>query len=57
MITWEKLGEYDGLTVYKRIDEDGIVRVTAVEGYSELDDWLKANSPEVKETPETPEAE
>jgi len=57
MITWEILGDYEGQTVYKRIDEDGLVRVTAIQGYPELDEWLEANLQEVEETPETPEAE
>jgi hypothetical protein len=51
VITWEKLGEYDGLTVYKRIDEDGIVRVTAIKGYPELDEYLaslEATEPEAE---------
>ena len=40
MITWEILGEEDGQTIYKRIDEDGLVRVTAIKGYPELDEYL-----------------
>jgi hypothetical protein len=40
MITWEILSEQDGQTVYKRIDEDGLVRVTAIIGYPELDEYL-----------------
>jgi cobalamin biosynthesis Co2+ chelatase CbiK len=62
MITWEILGDNgDGVMVYKRIDEDGLVRVTAIKGYPELDEYLASleepNLPEVKETPETSEAE
>jgi len=41
MITWEILGEEDGQTIYKRIDEDGLVRVTAIRGYPELDEYLE----------------
>jgi hypothetical protein len=40
MITWEILGEQEGQTIYKRIDEDGLVRVTAIKGYPELDEYL-----------------
>jgi hypothetical protein len=38
----------DEATVYGRIDEDGLMRVTAIQGYAELDEWLAAgNVPEV----------
>jgi hypothetical protein len=62
MITWEILGEQEGETIYKRIDEDGLVRVTAIKGYPVLDEYLASlevepSLPEVIETPETPEAE
>jgi hypothetical protein len=40
MITWAELGENDGVMVYQRIDEDGLVRVTAVRGYAELEEYL-----------------
>jgi hypothetical protein len=40
MITWEELGEDEGVMVYQRIDEDGLVRVTAVRGYPELEEYL-----------------
>jgi hypothetical protein len=40
MITWEILSEQDDQTIYKRIDEDGLVRVTAIRGYPELDEYL-----------------
>jgi hypothetical protein len=40
MIRWEELDEDEGVTIYQRIDEDGLVRVTAVRGYPELDDYL-----------------
>jgi hypothetical protein len=40
MIRWEELGESDGVMIYQRIDEDGLVRVTAIRGYPELDEYL-----------------
>ena len=41
MIHWQELGEDEtGVMVYKRIDEDGLVRVTAIRGYPELDAYL-----------------
>jgi hypothetical protein len=40
MITWEELGEDGGVMIYQRIDQDGLVRVTAVRGYSELEEYL-----------------
>jgi len=40
MITWEILSQEHGKTIWKRIDDDGLVRVTAVEGYEELDEYL-----------------
>ncbi len=40
MIRWEELVESDGVMVYQRIDEDGRVRVTAVRGYPELEEYL-----------------
>jgi hypothetical protein len=40
MIRWEELYEDEGVMTYQRIDEDGLVRVTAVRGYPELDDYL-----------------
>jgi hypothetical protein len=51
MITWEILGEQEGQTIYKRIDEDGLVRVTAIKGYPELDEYLaslEATEPEAQ---------
>jgi hypothetical protein len=40
----------DEATVYGRIDEDGLMRVTAIEGYADLDEWLaEGNTPEVIE--------
>jgi len=48
MIRWEKFSEEDGFIVYQRIDEDGLVRVTAVRGYPELEEYLTlvADNPE-----------
>lgn len=40
MIRWEELGEDEGVMIYQRIDEDGLVRVTAVRGYPELEEYL-----------------
>jgi hypothetical protein len=45
MIRWEEIGEYEGIVIYKRIDEDGLVRVTAVKGYPELDAYLAQSLP------------
>jgi hypothetical protein len=40
--------------IYGRIDDDELMRVTAIEGYSELDDWLaEGNTPEDVTTDET----
>jgi hypothetical protein len=49
MITWEILEESMGQTIYKRVDEDGVVRLTAIIGYPELDKHLaslEATEPE-----------
>jgi hypothetical protein len=46
MSRWEELEEFDGEMVYKRIDEDGLVRVTAVRGYPELDAYLAESEPD-----------
>ena len=52
MITWEILGDNgEGEIIYKRIDEDGLVRVTAIKGYPELDEYLallESNKPEAE---------
>ena len=40
MIRWEEFGESEGVMVYQRIDEDGLVRVTAIKGHPELDEYL-----------------
>lgn len=40
MIHWEEFEESEGVMVYQRIDEDGLVRVTAIKGYPELDEYL-----------------
>jgi hypothetical protein len=52
---WVIIGQLDdGSNLYGRIDDDGLMRVTAIEGYSELDDWLaEGNTPEDVTTDET----
>ena len=43
-----------GGKLYGRIDSDGLMRVTAIEGYPELDEWLaEGNEPEDVTTDET----
>ena len=38
---WKELGDNgDGVMVYQRIDDDGKVRITAIKGYPELDEYL-----------------
>jgi len=38
---WEELGDFEeGEMVYQRVDHDGKVRITAVKGYPELDEYL-----------------
>jgi cobalamin biosynthesis Co2+ chelatase CbiK len=50
---WEIYGETeDGQTLYSKIDDDGLIRITAVEGYPELDEYLAS-----LETPASLEAE
>lgn len=50
MIHWKELFENSqGQMVYKKVDEDGLVRITAVPGYQELDEYLasiEATEPE-----------
>jgi hypothetical protein len=50
-MTWVIIGQLDdGANLYGRIDEDGLMRITAIEGYPELDEWLaEGNIPEVTE--------
>ena len=43
MIRWEELGKDENTMIYQRVDEDGLVRVTAVRGYPELEEWLAEN--------------
>jgi hypothetical protein len=45
---WVVIGQLDsGADLYGRIDEDGLMRITAIEGYPELDKWLaEGNTPE-----------
>jgi hypothetical protein len=61
---WEIYGETEyGQTLYSKIDDDGLIRITAVEGYSELDEYLaesqpvKATKTTVVEEPVAPEEE
>jgi hypothetical protein len=50
---WEIYGEtFDGQRLYARVDDDGLIRVTAIEGHPELDEWLKDNSAATSESPE-----
>jgi hypothetical protein len=57
MSQWVILKEEMNTKIYGLIEDDGLMKVTAVIGYEPLDKWLESNSPAVKETPETPEAE
>jgi hypothetical protein len=45
---WVIIGQLDdGANLYGRIDEDGLMRVTAVKDYPELKTWLEeGNIPE-----------
>jgi hypothetical protein len=49
---WEIYGETEeGATLYAKTDEDGLIRVTAIKGYPELDDYLaslEATEPEAQ---------
>jgi hypothetical protein len=48
MTKWVIVNNTEKTTVYGRIDEDGLMRITAIQGYSELDEWLaEGNTPEV----------
>ena len=49
-MSWVIVNDTEEQTVYGRIDEDGLMRITAIEGYPELDKWLaEGNTPEVTE--------
>jgi hypothetical protein len=51
LIVWEELFENPlSQMVYKRIDEDGLVRVTAIKGYAELDEYLASLEATKQET-------
>ena len=39
-MTWVIVNKSEDVTVYGRIDDDGLMRVTAIKGYRELDEWL-----------------
>jgi hypothetical protein len=44
---WVIVSHTEEQTVYGRIDDDGLMRVTAIEGNPELDEWLaEGNTPE-----------
>jgi hypothetical protein len=50
MIKWVIVNSTKETTVYGRIDQDGLMRITAIEGYPELDEWIaEGNEPEVIE--------
>jgi hypothetical protein len=48
---WTIIGRLeDGNNLYGRIDEDGLMRVTAIEQHPELQSWIaEGNEPEVIE--------
>lgn len=49
---WVIVGKHFGTdeNLYGRIDDNGLMRVTAIEGYPELDEWLaEGNTAEVIE--------
>ena len=39
-MTWVIVANINSNLIYGRIDEDGLMCVTAIEGYPELDAWL-----------------
>ena len=49
---WTIYGETDeGKTLYAKTDDDGVIRMTAIEGYPELDEYLaslEATEPEAE---------
>jgi hypothetical protein len=45
-MTWVIVNDGDDVTVYGRIDDDGLMRVTAIEGYAGLDEWLAEANPD-----------
>jgi hypothetical protein len=49
-MTWVIVNNTEERTVYGRIDDDGLMRVTAIQGYAELDEWLaEGNTAEILE--------
>ena len=53
-MSWVIIGKHFDTdeNLYGRVDDDGLMRVTAVEGYPALDEWLsEGNEPEVIEEP------
>lgn len=50
MIRWVRISEATDMesAVYGRIDNDGIMRITAIEEHPELQEWIaQGNTPEV----------
>ena len=44
---WVIFGQVEGQTIYARVDEDGLIRVTCVAEHPEFAAWVAAgNSPE-----------
>jgi hypothetical protein len=53
---WVIVNNTEENTVFGRIDGDGLMRITAIEGYPELDEWLaEGNTPETIEDVTTDE--
>jgi len=47
---WIKYKIEDGIQIYGRIDDDGLMRVTCVEAHPELQEWVaEGNTPEEAE--------
>lgn len=44
-----------GETIFAKVEEDGLVRVTAVEGYPELDEYLASKKTTKAKAPVEPE--
>lgn len=42
-MTWVIVSSDEGQTIYGRIDDDGLMRVTAVREYPELQEWIELN--------------
>jgi hypothetical protein len=47
-MTWVILSDDENGKLFGRIDDDGLMRVTAIEEHPELQDWIaEGNTPEV----------